>query len=54
MVIPSRCAEPFGLVALGGIASGCAIVASDQGGLPDAEGPCGLYFPNRTAKALAT
>jgi glycogen synthase len=53
MVIPSLWAEPFGLVALEGIASGCAIVASDQGGLPDAVGPCGLYFPNRNVKALA-
>jgi glycogen synthase len=53
MVVPSTWAEPFGVVALEGIASGCAIVASSQGGLPDAVGPCGLYFPNRDTDALA-
>jgi glycosyltransferase involved in cell wall biosynthesis len=54
MAIPSIWAEPFGVVALEGIASGCAIVASSQGGLPDAGGPCGLYFPNGDVGALAS
>ena len=54
MAIPSVWAEPFGVVALEGVASGCAIVASSQGGLPDAGGPCGLYFPNGDVKALAS
>jgi glycogen(starch) synthase len=54
MAIPSRWEEPFGVVALEGIASGCAIVASARGGLPDAAGSCGLYFPNGDAIALAT
>jgi glycogen(starch) synthase len=53
MAIPSVWAEPFGVVALEGVASGCAIVASSQGGLPDAGGPCGLYFPNGDVMALA-
>jgi glycosyltransferase involved in cell wall biosynthesis len=53
MVIPSRWAEPFGVVALEGIATGCAIVASSQGGLPEAVGRCGLFFPNGDAAALA-
>ncbi|GGH09179.1 glycosyltransferase family 4 protein [Silvibacterium dinghuense] len=53
MAIPSVWAEPFGIVALEGIASGCAIVASNQGGLPEAGGPAGLYFPNRDAKVMA-
>jgi glycosyltransferase involved in cell wall biosynthesis len=53
MVVPSVWAEPFGIVALEGIASGCAIVASELGGLPDAAGPCGLYFPNGDAHKLA-
>jgi glycogen(starch) synthase len=53
MAIPSLWAEPFGVVALEGIASGCAIVASSQGGLPDAGGPCGIYFPNKNVTALA-
>jgi glycogen(starch) synthase len=53
MVIPSRWAEPFGVVALEGIASGCAVVASAQGGLPDAAGDCALYFENGDAAGLA-
>jgi glycogen synthase len=51
--IPSRFAEPFGVVALEGVASGCAVVASAEGGLPDAVGPCGIYFPNGDADGLA-
>lgn len=53
LVVPSRWAEPFGIVALEGIASGCAIVASEQGGLPEAAGPCGFLFPNGDISALA-
>ena len=54
MAVPSVWAEPFGIVALEGIATGCVIVASDQGGLPEAGGSAGLYFPNGDVKALAT
>lgn len=46
MIIPSRWAEPFGLVALEGISAGCAVVAAAQGGLADAVGNCGLLFSN--------
>lgn len=53
MVVPSRWAEPFGIVALEGIACGCAVVGSQAGGLPDAIGPCGVTFPNGDAGALA-
>ena len=53
LAIPSRWAEPFGVVALEGIAAGCAVVASDRGGLPEAAGPCGLFFPNGDSSALA-
>lgn len=53
MVIPSRWAEPFGIVALEGIACGCALVASRLGGLPEAVGPCGIFFEAGNAKALA-
>jgi len=52
MVIPSRWAEPFGIVALEGIASGCAIVASSQGGLMEAVGRCGLFFKNGDVATL--
>ena len=53
MVIPSLWEEPFGVVALEGIASGCALVASSGGGLKEAVGPCGLLFPNGDSYALA-
>lgn len=53
LVVPSRWAEPFGLVALEGIACGCVVVASEAGGLPEAVGPCGITFPNGDARRLA-
>jgi glycogen(starch) synthase len=53
MVVPSRWAEPFGVVALEGLASGCVLIGSEQGGLRDAIGPCGLTFPNGDVGALA-
>jgi glycogen synthase len=57
LVVPSRWQEPFGLVALEGIACGCVAVGSAGGGLPEAIGPCGVTFPNgnsaRLAEALA-
>ena len=33
MVVPSRTPEPFGVVALEGIACGCVVVGSEGGGL---------------------
>jgi glycosyltransferase involved in cell wall biosynthesis len=53
LVVPSRWREPFGIVALEGIASGCVVVGSAEGGLGEAIGPCGLTFPNGNATALA-
>jgi glycosyltransferase involved in cell wall biosynthesis len=53
MVIPSRWAEPFGVVALEGIACGCAIVGSEAGGLKEAIGPCGITFANGSKRVLA-
>jgi len=53
LVVPSRWVEPFGLVALEGIAAGCVIVASSQGGLPEAVGQCGVLFPSGDVKGLA-
>lgn len=52
MVVPSRWQEPFGIVALEGIACGCVIVGSQGGGLKDAIGPCGVTFPNGDVDAL--
>ena len=53
MVVPSRYDEPFGIVALEGIACGCVVVGSAGGGLKDAIGRCGRTFPNGDAAALA-
>lgn len=52
-LIPSLWAEPFGLVALEGIACGCVPIGSERGGLREAIGPCGITFPNGDAQALA-
>lgn len=38
----SRSNEPFGLVALEAMASGCAVIASNRGGLPEACGDAGI------------
>jgi glycogen(starch) synthase len=53
LIVPSRWAEPFGIVALEGIACGCVVVGSANGGLPEAIGPCGMTFPNGDVRALA-
>lgn len=53
LVVPSRYEEPFGIVALEGIACGCLVVGSSGGGLKEAIGPCGLTFPNGDAAVLA-
>jgi len=53
MLIPSVWAEPFGLVALEGLAAGCVLAASSDGGLPEAVGGCGLLFPNSDVPAMA-
>jgi glycosyltransferase involved in cell wall biosynthesis len=53
LVVPSRYEEPFGIVALEGIACGCVIVGSCGGGLPEAIGPCGVTFPNGDVERLA-
>jgi len=52
MVVPSLYDEPFGVVALEGIACGCVVVGSERGGLKDAIGLCGVTFPNGDVKAL--
>lgn len=52
MVVPSLWNEPFGIVALEGIACGCVVVGSEGGGLKDAIGHCGVTFPNGDGNAL--
>lgn len=52
LVVPSTLPEPFGIVALEGIACGCVAVASRAGGLPEAVGPCGITFERDNRAAL--
>lgn len=42
LVVPSNCPEAFGIVALEGLASGCAVVVTNVGGLPEAIDSFGL------------
>ena len=51
ILVPSRWREPFGLVALEGMACGCLPIVSNGGGLPEAIGESGIVFNrnNQTA-----
>jgi glycosyltransferase involved in cell wall biosynthesis len=53
LVVPSRPFEAFGLVALEGIACGCVVVGSAQGGIPEAIGPCGVTFRSGDVRDLS-
>ncbi|MGH7488051.1 MAG: glycosyltransferase family 4 protein, partial [bacterium] len=53
LVVPSRYEEPFGIVALEGLACGCVPVVSERGGLVDATGGLGFTVPNGDDAALA-
>jgi glycosyltransferase involved in cell wall biosynthesis len=53
LCVPSLWEEPFGNVALEGMACGCVVLGSNGGGLPDAIGPAGLLFERANATDLA-
>jgi glycogen(starch) synthase len=53
LVVPSRWEEPFGIVALEGLACGCVVVVADSGALPEVIGPCGPTVPKNDSAALA-
>ncbi|MEJ2764622.1 glycosyltransferase family 4 protein [Photobacterium sp. MCCC 1A19761] len=54
LVVPSRWNEPFGIVALEGLASGCEVIATAQGGLPEAlSGHGRIVAPDADALAAA-
>jgi glycogen(starch) synthase len=52
MVIPSRWKEPFGIVALEGLACGCKIVCPDEGGLKEAAGPSSYLYRHNDLESL--
>lgn len=52
LLVPSIWEEPFGNVALEGMACGCIPIVSDRGGLPDAVGKAGLTFNSGNVNAL--
>jgi glycosyltransferase involved in cell wall biosynthesis len=54
LLVPSRWAEPFGNVALEGMASGCIAIVSDGGGLPDAVGNAGIVFERNSVQDLVS
>lgn len=53
LLVPSTWEEPFGNVALEGMACGCLPIVSDGGGLPDAVGKAGLVVARGNARSLA-
>jgi glycogen synthase len=53
IVVPSRWKEPFGLVALEGIACGCRAIVASQGGLPEALASLAVPFQRGNVAALA-
>ena len=52
LLVPSIWEEPFGIVALEGMACGCLPIVSDGGGLPGAVGNAGLTFKRGDVNAL--
>jgi glycogen(starch) synthase len=53
IVVPSRWQEPFGLVALEGIACGCRAIVAESRGLVEAVGSLAVIFERENVSALA-
>lgn len=53
LVVPSLWREPFGIVALEGMACGCVPLVADGGGLPEAVGDAGMVFKRGNEDDLA-
>jgi glycogen(starch) synthase len=53
LVIPSIWKEPFGLIALEGLACGCQIICSDGDGLQEASLGFGAFFKKKNINSLA-
>jgi glycosyltransferase involved in cell wall biosynthesis len=53
IVVPSRRQEPFGLVALEGVACGCRVIAVASAGLVEAIGELAVLFENKNPVSLA-
>jgi glycosyltransferase involved in cell wall biosynthesis len=55
VMVLSRSNEPFGLVSLEAMASGCAVIASDRGGLPEAcDGAAIMVDPENLPSVIAS
>ncbi len=54
ILVPSRWEEPFGIVALEGMACGCIPIVSDRGGLPAVVGDAGLIFKTADVNSFAS
>lgn len=52
LLVPSVWEEPFGIVALEGMACGCIPIVSNGGGLPDAVGKAGMTFKRGDVDSL--
>ena len=53
LVVPSTWPEPFGIVVLEAMACGCLVVASNNGGLPEAVDKFGILYNNNDPQKLA-
>lgn len=53
LVATSRWKEPFGLIALEGLACGCKVVCANEGGLAEATGNFGFLFERNNVAALS-